>query len=247
MTDTPENQRIAIVTGATRGLGWASAVALAEAGYHIVAMGRTIGALEELDDLILDKTGTRASLVPSDLTEYDTLDRMGAMLFERFGRVDALVLAAGVLGDLAPLAHYNAKAWDETINVNLTANYRLIRSMDPLLRLSDAGRIVAFSSGVARNPRANWGPYAASKAALDVMLRCYADEVADTTICANLLNPGPFRTGMRAQAMPGEDPTTLPHPREIGPLVVDMCSTSFTDNGELINFKDWAKTQTEPA
>ncbi len=234
------SQRLAVVTGATRGLGWASAVTLAEAGYHIVGLGRTVGALEELDDLILKQTGQRATLVPADLQEHDTIDRLGALLYDRFGRVDALVMAAGLLGGLSPVGHFTPKTWSQVMDVNLTANYRLIRSLDPLLRQSQAGRVVAFSSGITQRPRAYWGAYAASKAGLEAMIRCYADEMISTPVRANLLNPGPMATTMRKQAFPGENQDTLPAPETIGPLVLEMCSPEFTGTGDLINFKDWA-------
>jgi NAD(P)-dependent dehydrogenase (short-subunit alcohol dehydrogenase family) len=230
---------IAVVTGATRGIGYASAIALAEAGAHVIATGRTAGALEALDDVIHAKTGQRATLVPMDLRAPDGIDILGAELFKRFGRIDALVGAAGVLGDLSPVPHLKPKTWDDVMAVNLTANYRLIRSMDPLLRLSPAGRAVFLTSGAARADRAYWGLYGASKAALEAVVGSYAAEMASTPVCVNLLNPGPTRTKMRAQAFPGEDPNTLPLAEDVAKLVVKLCDPSFTKTGQTVQFREW--------
>ena len=232
----PLKERVALVTGASRGIGRAAALGLAEAGAHVIAVARTVGGLEELDDEI-KKIGGTATLVPLDLKDYAGIDRMGATIFERWGKLDALLGNAGILGALTPLTHLQPKVWDDLIAINLTANWRLIRSLDPLLRLSDAGRALFVSSAAAHYNRPFWGGYAVSKAALEAMVKTYAGELTGTTVKANLLNPGPTRTGMRAQAMPGEDPMTLPAPEELAPLIVDLLSPDCGANGELVHFR----------
>ena len=202
----------------------------------MVALARTVGALEELDDEI-KAVGAAATLVPVDMTDFDAIDRLGAALNERWGKLDILVGNAGVLGPLSPLGHVQPKQWDEVIAVNLTANFRLIRSLDPLLRRSDAGRVVLLSSGAARVCRAYWGPYAISKAGLEALARTYAAEVVETTpIRVMLVNPGPLRTRMRAAAMPGEDPATLKTPEDIAPKIVELCSPASTQTGAIYDF-----------
>ncbi len=224
--------RVALVTGASRGIGRAAAMALAEAGAHVIAIARTVGGLEELDDAI-KATGGAATLVPLDITDGDGIDRLGAEINQRWGQVDALLGNAGDLGVLTPLAHLDTAVWDATLAVNLTANWRLIRSMDPLLRKSDAGRALFVTSGAVRNCRPFWGPYSISKAGLEAMVRTYAGEVQSTGVRANLFDPGPTRTAMRAKAMPGEDPATLPTPESIAGRMVEMLSPSFDRNGVL--------------
>lgn len=231
---TPE--RIVLVTGASRGIGRASAIALAKAGVHVVLAARTVGGLEEADDEIRAGGGS-ATLVPLDLRDFDALDRLGATLFERWGRLDGLLANAGVLGVLTPLPHLSPKVWQESIDVNVTANWRLIRSLDPLLRKSEAARVVFISSGAARKFNPYWGSYSIAKAALEALALTYAAECVDTNIKVNMLNPGPLRTRMRAKAMPGEDPMDLQPPEAVAPLIVDMLSASFAKNGELISFQ----------
>src|SRR4051812_2500209 len=199
--------RIALVTGASRGIGRAAALALAGAGCHVVAVARTVGGLEELDDAIREKGGT-ASLVPLDLKDGDGIDKLAIALYERYERLDVLVGNAGILGSLSPLGHVEVWDWDSVMAVNLTANWRLIRAMDPLLRRAPAGRALFLTSGAAWKAAAYWGPYAVSKAALDTLVRTYAHETETTKVRANLLSPGPTRTRMRAAAMPSEDPET---------------------------------------
>jgi NAD(P)-dependent dehydrogenase (short-subunit alcohol dehydrogenase family) len=227
--------RIALVTGASRGIGRAAALALADEGAHVIAVARTVGALEELDDAIQAKGGS-TTLVPLDLKDSAGIDRMGAAIFERWGKLDILFANAGILGVLTPLTHLSPRVWDELIAVNLTANWRLIRSLDQLLRLSDAGRALFMSSGAAVYNRPFWGGYAVSKAALDALVKTYAAELTGTTVRVNLLYPGPTRTGMRAQAMPGEDPMTLPAPEELCPLIIEMLSPDYSANGEVVRF-----------
>ena len=224
--------RVALVTGASRGIGRSAANALARAGAHIVAVARTVGGLEELDDEVR-AVGGSATLVPLDLKDYPGIDRLGLALQQRFGRLDALVGNAGILGPLSPLDHVEMAAWDEVMAVNVTANWRLICAMHPLLRLSDAGRAVFITSGVAAHARAYWGPYAISKSALETLARTYAAETATTGIRVNMLVPGAVRTRMRAQAMPGEDPATLPSPDAVAQDVVTLCLPDLQESGKL--------------
>ena len=226
--------RVALVTGASRGIGRAAALALAASGAHVVAIARTSGGLEELDDEITAKGGT-ATLVPLDLKDFAAIDRLGAVLFERWGRLDMLFGNAGLFGAVTPLSHLNPKVWDELMAVNVTANWRLIRSLEPLLRASDAGRALFVTSGVARTCRPYWGIYAVSKAALDALVKTWAGELRQTNARVNLLSPGPTRTRMRAQAMPGEDPQTLPPPETVAPHIVRMLSPDFGDTGTVFD------------
>jgi NAD(P)-dependent dehydrogenase (short-subunit alcohol dehydrogenase family) len=234
--------RIALVTGASRGIGRAAAVALAKTGAHVVALARTQGGLEELDDEIraLRPAEPEATtLVPMDLRDFAAIDRLGEALHRRWGRLDVLVGNAGVLGLLTPLHHLDPKTWDDVIAVNVTANWRLIRSLDPLMRRSAAGRVAFITSGAASRAelRAYWGPYAVSKAALDALARTYAAETVNTSnIGVMLIDPGRLRTRMRATAMPGEDPSTLRAPEELAPKIVEICSPDWTETGKLYDF-----------
>lgn len=227
--------RVAVVTGASRGIGRAAALALAKAGAHVVALARTQGALEELDDAVRE-AGSSATLVPVDLKDVDALDRLGAGLFERWGKLDILLANAGLLGDITPLGHLAPKVWDDVMAVNVTANWRLIRSLDPLLRASDAGRAIFVSSGAAWNARAYWGVYATSKAALNALALTYAAETATTAVKVMLVNPGPLRTRMRAAAMPGEDPQTLRTPDDLAPRILRLASPDWPETGQLYDF-----------
>lgn len=227
--------RIAVVTGASRGIGRAAALALAEAGAHIVAVARTQGALEELDDAI-QAAGGSATLVPVDMKDYPAIDRLGAAIHERWGKLDILFANAGLLGGLAPLGHFDPKTFDDVMAVNVTANWRLLRSLDPLLRASDAGRVIVTSSGAAHNIRAYWGPYSISKAAVEALARTYAAETETTPVRVMMLNPGPLRTRMRAAAMPGEDPETLKTPEELAPHILRLASPSWGETGKLYDF-----------
>jgi NAD(P)-dependent dehydrogenase (short-subunit alcohol dehydrogenase family) len=228
--------RIALVTGASRGIGRAAALALAKAGAHLILVARTVGGLEEADDEI-QKVGGTATLVPMNLRDSEAIDRLGASIFERWGRLDAFLGNAGVLGQLTPLAHLEPKTFQEVMEVNVTANWRLLRSLDPLLRQSDAGRVLFVSSGAARKHTAYWGAYSMSKAALESLALTYAAECEGTKVKVNLINPGPMRTAMRKKAMPGEDPNTLPSPEDMAPKIVEMLSPSFTQNGVAVNFR----------
>jgi NAD(P)-dependent dehydrogenase (short-subunit alcohol dehydrogenase family) len=230
--------RVALVTGASRGIGRAVALELARAGAHVIALARTQGALEELDDAVR-ALGSEATLVPCDMKDFAALDRLGAAIYERWKKLDIFVGNAGMLGPITPLAHVDPKQWDDVFAVNVTANWRLIRSLDLLLRTSDAGRVVLISSGAAHKERfaPYWGPYAASKAALDVIVRTYAAETVNVSaIKVMSTNPGPLRTRLRAQAMPGEDPQTLRTPEDFAPKLVDMCRPEWTHTGLLYDF-----------
>lgn len=227
--------RIALVTGASRGIGAATARALGKADAHVVAVARTVGALEELDDAIRAEGGA-ATLVPLDVTDYDGVTRLAAALSERYGRLDVLVGNAGVYGPTSPLDHIRLQDWETVMRINVTANWWLIRGMDALLRRSDAGRAVFVTSGAAHHLRAYVGLYSASKAALEAVARTYAAETSSTNVRVNLINPGPTRTRMRAQAMPGEDPKTLPPPEEVAERIVELCRPSFSETGRLYDF-----------
>jgi NAD(P)-dependent dehydrogenase (short-subunit alcohol dehydrogenase family) len=234
--------RIALVTGASRGIGRAAALALARSGAHVVALARTQGGLEELDDEIRalrPEEPEATTLVPMDLRDFAAIDRLGEALHRRWGRLDAFVGNAGVLGVLTPLHQLDPKTWEDVMAVNVTANWRLLRSLDPLLRLSSAGRVAFVTSGAASRAelRAYWGPYAISKAALDALARTYAAETVNTSnVRVTLINPGPLRTRMRATAMPGEDPSTLREPQELAPKIVEICSPEWTETGKLYDF-----------
>ena len=235
MTRTMEG-RIALVTGASRGIGRAAALALAGAGAHVILVARTVGGLEEADDEI-QRIGGTATLVPMNLRDSDAIDRLGASIYERWGRLDAFLGNAGVLGQLTPLAHLEPKTFQEVMEVNVTANWRLIRSLDPVLRQSDAGRVLFVTSGAARKHTPFWGAYAVSKAALESLALTYAAECETSKIKVNLLNPGPMRTAMRRKAMPGEDPSLLPAPEDITPRIVEMLSPGYERNETIISFQ----------
>ena len=227
--------RVALVTGASRGIGQAAAKALAASGAHVILVARTVGGLEDVDDEI-QKAGGSATLVPLDLKDFAALDRLGASIYERWGKLDAFLGNAGVLGAVTPLTHLEPKLFQELLDVNVTANWRLIRSLHPLLRASDAGRALFVTSGAARKHTPFWGGYAMAKAALESLVLTYAAECADTAIKVNLLSPGPLRTMMRARAMPGEDPQSLAPPDSVAPLIVELLSPACRKNGELVAF-----------
>lgn len=232
--------KVAVVTGASRGIGKATALALAKEGAHIIAVARTVGALEALDDEIKAVSGNAATLVPLDITDFDALDRLGGVIMEKYGKLDILIANAGFLGDITPVSHLKPKTFDKLMNINVTANYRLIRSLDPLLRAADHGRAVFMgSSNVARNPRHFWGGYATSKAALECLVKTYAQEIERSNLKVNILNPGPIRTAMRAKAAPGEDASKLDTPEDLMPLMMLLCSPEFNDNGIVADYKMW--------
>lgn len=230
--------RIALVTGATRGIGRAVALTLAREGAHLILTGRTSGALEEVDDEIRKTTGRDdgVTLVTLNLKHGDKVDALGPTLFNRFGKLDILVGNAGILGPLSPLGHISTENFTETIDINLVANWRLIRTLDPLLQLAEAGRAVFVTSGAALAKNAYWGPYAVSKAGLEALVKTYAHEVASTRVRANLINPGPIRTHMRAKAFPGEDPNTLKTPDDIAPSFLKFLTPDCDHNGRIYDF-----------
>ncbi len=225
--------RVAVVTGASRGIGAAVALRFAEEGAHPILVARTPGALEEVDDRIRAKGG-RATLVAVDLKEHDKIDDLAAALYKRFGRLDILVAAAAELSHLSPLGHYDPKSWAETLDLTLTANWRLIRAMDPLLRLAAAGRAIFVTCEAGREGAAYWGPYAVAKAGLEMLVRIYAGEIAKTNVRANLIDPGPVRTRLRARAFPAEDPALLPPPESVAEAFLALALPECAKNGELV-------------
>lgn len=226
--------RNALVTGASRGIGAAIAKRFAAEGAHLILTARTVGGLEEVDDAVRAAGGS-ATLVPADLLDMDQIDKIAAAVHERFGKLDVLVGNAGSLGVLSPVGHIDPKVWDETIALNLTVNYRLIRAFDVLLRRSDAGRAIFVSSGAARNPHPYWGAYSASKAGLEALVQTYAGEVAKTNIRVNIVNPGGVRTSMRAQAFPGEDPMSLVTPDDVTDIFVKLAAIDCEFHGAILN------------
>ena len=226
--------RIALITGASHGIGRAVAKRFAAEGATVIALGRNVGALEELDDEIR-ADGGKLVLLPMDLTMYEKIDAMGASIYERFGKLDIVVGNAGLLGELAPVGHIDTQVFENTYATNVTANFRLIRSVDKLLRLSDAGRAIFVTSNASSKGRAFWGLYASTKAALESLVLSYAQEVEETPLRVNLLNPGRIRTKMRAEAYPGEDPETLPTAESITDVFVDLAATDCTKHAEVVN------------
>ena len=249
MTDQnlPLAGKIALVTGASRGIGRASALALAKAGAHVIAVARTTGGLEELDDEIRAATGQPATLVPMDISQVEGLDQLGLAIHERHGRLDILVHAAAILGAITPVSHIEPALWDKVMATNLTATYRLIRTTERLLRASDAGRAIFLTTGRVQRPKAFWGVYGVSKAAMEHLVQTWADELENTTIRAALVDPGVMRTKMRAEAMPGEDPMTLPEPSEIGPMIVELAQADLGLPKSSVLFSDWKQRSGSPA
>jgi NAD(P)-dependent dehydrogenase (short-subunit alcohol dehydrogenase family) len=226
---------VALVTGASRGIGAALALELARRGMHVVATARTEGGLTELDDAIRAEGGS-ATLLPLDLLDGGSLDMIGPSIFDRFGRLDALVHNAGALGRLTPVPHILPGDWNDVVGVNLSAAWRLIRSCAPVLLAAPAGRAVFVTSRRAIEPRAYWGAYGATKAALEHLVLTWAQEVATTNLRVNLFDPGPVRTRMRVAAFPGEDPATLTPPEAVAPTLVALCSAEETRHGETVRF-----------
>ncbi len=241
----PLNDKIAVVTGASRGIGRAVALQLGRAGAHVVALARTVGGLEELDDEI-KASGGATTLVPLDIRDFPALDRLGAHIYERWGRLDILIGNAGILGKLTPIGHVEPQLWDDVMAVNVTANWRLIRSLDPLLRLAPAARAVFMTSGAATSAPAYWGPYSVSKAALEALVRTWAAETSKNDLAVNLVNPGPVRTRMRRQAMPGEDPETLPSPEDFAAAMMELVDPGHTWSGEIFDFHEGRLVMREP-
>ena len=224
--------RVAVVTGASRGIGYFTALELAKAGAHVVACARTVGGLEELDDAI-KAAGGSATLVPFDLADMPAIDKLGGAINERWGKLDILVANAGVLGTISPIGHVEAKVFDKVMNINVNATWRLIRSLEPLLIKSDAGRALILSSSAAHKCKPFWGPYSASKAAVEALARTWAGETQRLPLRILSVDPGATRTAMRAQAMPGEDPETVPHPSEVAAKLLPLVGPNQTETGKL--------------
>lgn len=240
MSDKKLDGKIALVTGATRGIGWAVARLFAQEGAHVIALGRTQGALEELDDLI-QNDGGKCTLLPLDMVEHpDGLDIAARSIYDRWGHIDILVGNAAKLGPMSPIGHVKPDEWEKLVSLNLTANYRLIRAFDPLLQQAPAGRGIFVTSSAAAKNEPYWGPYGTTKAALEYMVRTYAAECEGTTskVRANLLDPSGTRTAMRAEAMPGEDPETLPSPSDIAPAFLPLAQSDCPHNGQVIKARE---------
>ena len=235
MSELDLSGRVALVSGASRGIGRAMALKLAAAGAHIIATSRTTGALEELDDAI-QAAGGSCTLVPLDLMSNDGIEQLGQIVEERWNKLDILLASAGELGTLTPAAQVKAKTWNSVVGINLLAPARMIRAFEALLLRSDAGRAVFISSGAAVSRRPFWAPYAASKAALDALVQSWAREHENNPLRANLVYPGAMRTIMRAKAFPGEDPMSLPHPSELWPVIAELVSPDCQRNGDVVDF-----------
>ncbi|CAN5319899.1 SDR family NAD(P)-dependent oxidoreductase [soil metagenome] len=236
--------KVVLVTGASRGIGRAAALAFAQAGAQVIACARTTGALEALDDEVQALGLPPLTLVPFDIADGEAIDRLGLAIHERWGRLDVLISNAGELGVLTPAPHTEVKAWDKAVAVNLTATFRLIRSFDPLLQASAAGRAVFVSSGIAQKPRAFWGAYAATKAGTEALVAVYADECEHSKVRCALVNPGPMRTRMRAAAFPGEDPEGLTPPEALAPLLRELARSDRDPPAGVVNYRDWALGKT---
>jgi NAD(P)-dependent dehydrogenase (short-subunit alcohol dehydrogenase family) len=235
MSNQMLNEKIALVTGASRGIGYAIALGLAREGAHVIATARTQGGLEDLDDAIKAEGG-KCTLVPLDQMDPEGIEKLSEIVTDRWGKLDILVVAAGQLGELMPAAQITAKTWNEVMGVNAIAPARLIRAFEPLLLKSEAGRAVFLTSGAAKSCRAYWAPYAASKAALDALIKCWADEHNKSDLRVNLVNPGPMRTAMRKKAFPSEDRNALPPPEALVPLILSLVSEANTRHGEWVDF-----------
>lgn len=229
--------KTALVTGASRGIGYHLALKLAEAGAHVIAVARTQGGLEELDDQIKSAGGT-ATLVPLNLMDGPGIDRLGGAIYERWGKLDIFCANAAILGVISPIGHIEAKVFDRVMATNVTATWRMIRSLDPLLRLSENGRAAIVSSGSAHSCRAFWSAYAASKVAVEALARSWAAEAVDLKLRINVVDPGVARTAMRAQAVPGEDPSTLPTPAEVARGIMPVFESNLLETGQLWSVPD---------
>jgi NAD(P)-dependent dehydrogenase (short-subunit alcohol dehydrogenase family) len=232
--------RIALVTGASRGIGRAAALGLAQAGAEVIAAARTKAGLEELDDEIFAATGRHAVLVPLDLKDGKQIDQLGAILYERFGRLDVLLHAAGELGLITPVAHLEPSTWDRAVAVNMTSTFRLIRSFDPLFRRAEKARALFVSSRIGVEPTAFWGAYAASKAGMEALVHCYAQEMEHTDVRCCIVDPGQTRTRMHATAFPGAEPATIKPPEELVPMLVEL-ARGDKEPPIRAKFSEWAQ------
>jgi NAD(P)-dependent dehydrogenase (short-subunit alcohol dehydrogenase family) len=232
--------KIALITGASRGIGEAVAERFAREGAHVVLVARTVGGLEEVDDKVR-AAGGNATLVPVDLRDFIKIDELAARILDRWGRLDILVGNAAEFGVFSPLGHIDPATWAEVMDLNLTANWRLIRAMDPLLRAAPAGRAIFVTSGVAHGIHPYWGPYAISKAGLEMLVKIYAGEITKTRVRANLIDPGIVRTRLRARAFPGEDPARLPPPESVSDALLSLAIPECIRNGEILNVGDRAQ------
>ncbi|HVZ30353.1 MAG TPA: SDR family NAD(P)-dependent oxidoreductase [Asticcacaulis sp.] len=244
--DLSQQGRIAFVTGASRGIGRAAALGLANAGAQVIAAGRAKAALEELDDEVFATTGNHATLIPFDITDTESLERLTGALFERFGRLDTVVHSAGVLGTLTPITQHSPKDFAKVVDVNLMATWNLMRAVEPLLRQSASGRAIFLTTAKwVTAGRAFWGPYGATKAAVESLVRAWADELEITPIRAALVSPGAIRTRMRASAFPGEDPMSIPPPEVLVPLFLELADPSREPPRDVVDFRDWTKARAE--
>ena len=238
VSEKPLNGKIILLTGASRGIGRAAAIACANAGAELIITGRTTGALEEVDDEI-QNAGSKATIVELDSTDLPAIPRLAKAIHDKWGRLDGFIANAGQLGQMSPMPHIEADAWDQTILVNLTAVWHQIRSFDPLLRVSPAARVILMSSAAAVGPRPYWGAYAVSKAGVEAMGRAWAAENEQTDMKINMIDPGGTRTSMRAAAFPGEDPLSLPTPEDIAPAFVALMRDDCPHHGELVKARSY--------
>ncbi len=236
MTLRSLENRVIVVTGASRGIGYFAALEMARRGAHVIAIARTVGGLEELDDAITNEGGT-ATLVPMDITDFDAIDRLGGEISKRWGKLDGLFANAAILGDITPLGHVDTKQFEKLFAINVTANWRFIRSFDTLFKAADKARLLLVTSGVTRSFKPFFGPYTMSKIALEAMGRTYAGECANTNIRVNMFDPNIVRTAMRAKAAPGEDPQTIPHPSELAPAIAALLGDDVDENGRVYDYQ----------
>lgn len=233
--------KVALITGASRGIGLAVAEVFAKAGAKIILLSKNQHTLEKIDDQFKSQ-GFNPTLLPFDLEKGDQIDALTQAIYDRFGKLDILVGNAAVLGTLTPLTHIEIGEWDKVLKINLTANWRIIRALDPLLRLSSAGRAIFLTSSVANQVRPYWGTYAISKAALEMMVKIYAAETSMTKIRVNLVNPGPTKTDMRKSAFPGENSQLLKTPKDIAPAFLALVEENCKTHGELIDLSNYGRT-----
>jgi NAD(P)-dependent dehydrogenase (short-subunit alcohol dehydrogenase family) len=234
LSESKLRDRIALITGASRGLGRAVALHFAREGAHVLLLSRSLTFLGMVDDE-MRAAGGKATLLPLDLADGPAIDALGPSLYERFGKLDIFVGNAAILGALSPLPHIPSARWDRVLAVNVTANWRLIRTLDPLLRNSDAARVIFVTSSMARSCRPYWAPYSVSKAALEALAKTYANETASTSIKVNLVDPGAMATRMRAEAYPGVDPATLPTPDAVTGIFVSLATVENEATGQIFS------------